>query len=70
MNIRSNSRLNWKSMTRPAEDTRGAIIKAAVHLPVLEKLRPYRHLRLASTGGRYDRLKGCKNRVSLSRANV
>jgi hypothetical protein len=55
MNIRSNSRLNWKSMTRPAEDTRGAIIKAAVHLPVLEKLRPYRHLRLASTGGRYDR---------------
>jgi len=32
MNIRSNSRLNWKSMTRPAENTRGAIIKAAVHL--------------------------------------
>jgi len=32
MNIRSNSRLNWKSMTRPAENTRGAIIKAAVQL--------------------------------------
>ncbi len=30
MNIRSNSRLNWKFMTRPAENTRGAIIKATV----------------------------------------
>jgi len=32
MNIRSNSRLNWKPMTRPAENTRGAIIKAALRL--------------------------------------
>jgi AcrR family transcriptional regulator len=32
MNIRSNDRLNWKTMSRPAENTRGAIIKAAVHL--------------------------------------
>jgi len=28
----SNRRLNWKSMTRPAEYTRQSIIKAAVHL--------------------------------------
>jgi AcrR family transcriptional regulator len=32
MNIRSNGRLNWKTMSRPAENTRGAIIKAAVYL--------------------------------------
>jgi Bacterial regulatory proteins, tetR family len=32
MNIRSNDRLNWKTMSRPAENTRGAIIKAAVYL--------------------------------------
>src|SRR6202051_4572128 len=32
MNARSNGRLNWKTMSRPAEHTRGAIIKAAVHL--------------------------------------
>jgi AcrR family transcriptional regulator len=32
MNIRSNGRLHWKTMPRPAETTRSAIIKAAVHL--------------------------------------
>jgi AcrR family transcriptional regulator len=32
MNIRSNGRLNWKTMSRSAENTRGAVIKAAVHL--------------------------------------
>ena len=32
MNIRSNGRLNWIPMTRPAENTRGSLIKAAVHL--------------------------------------
>jgi AcrR family transcriptional regulator len=32
MNIRSNGRLNWKTMSRPAANTRGAVIKAAVHL--------------------------------------
>jgi AcrR family transcriptional regulator len=32
MNIRSNGRLNWKAMSRPAANTRGAVIKAAVHL--------------------------------------
>jgi TetR/AcrR family transcriptional regulator, regulator of cefoperazone and chloramphenicol sensitivity len=32
MNIRSNRRLNWKPMSRPAENTRASIIKAAVHL--------------------------------------
>jgi AcrR family transcriptional regulator len=32
MNIRSNDRLNWKTMSRTAESTRGAIIKAAVQL--------------------------------------
>jgi len=30
--VRSNGRLNWKPMTRPAENTRGSIIKAAVRL--------------------------------------
>jgi len=30
--LSSNSRLNWKTMSRPAEYTRGSIIKAAVHL--------------------------------------
>ena len=32
MNIRSNSRLNWKPMTRPADYTRDSIIKTAVQL--------------------------------------
>jgi hypothetical protein len=32
MNIRSNGRLNWKTMSRPAEHTRSSILKAAVHL--------------------------------------
>ena len=30
--LSSNGRLNWKSMSRPAEFTRGSIIKAAIHL--------------------------------------
>src|ERR1700683_5551604 len=30
--LSSNGRLNWKPMSRPAEYTRGSIIKAAVHL--------------------------------------
>jgi AcrR family transcriptional regulator len=32
MNVRSNGRLNWKNISRPAENTRRAIIKAAVRL--------------------------------------